>query len=288
MGARAPEPESEQDMSMTEPVGGAPTNPTPGQPGQQTAPPAGSLLADEAAQQGATPPGDGGQPGQPPGAATPPPPPGQPTPGQPGQAPDISAIVAQAVSAAVAQAEQRFQSEVDRRVTQVVQRFTGQQGAAPPAPPAPPAGGDGGGQQVQPPAPAAPVVPQVNVREARSVGRETLSDALGNFLGPDERALATSLLAAEIGQRISSGETDEDRIGQQAAQAVAEQIQKVRAMYETSTVAALRRRGALVDQPGQAPGGGPSGPSTPQTMSRGAQRAAAIRPGAAQAPGQQS
>ena len=100
------------------------------------------------------------------------------------------------------------------------------------------------------------------LRGAKSTAREALGDAV-KFHGLEERELAMALVDAHVRGAVIDGDDDEDQIGLSAASSVAGTIGKLRKFYESRTVAALRARGALKEQPGQqAPGGSSAGPES--------------------------
>lgn len=141
--------------------------------------------------------------------------------------------------------ERRVQSEVDRRINARLQdRLAGQQ--------------QGGQQEQAPPQQAVSSgASRADMREARSVYREVVTDEV-RFLGPEERDLATTLATGLLADRLARGE-DPDLAGSAVAREVAAQIKKTRSMYEKKTVAGLQRRGQLAaneQQTGQPVGTG--------------------------------
>jgi hypothetical protein len=154
-----------------------------------------------------------------------------------------------------------FQSEVDRRVNQVVSTLRGEMARL-------------GSQQppsaAQPPQPAAvpsPVGPpqqvsNADLREARMVYREYVNESL-QFLGPQERALAQDLSQAQLLSAVQSG-MDPDTAGRHVASQVTSRITEARGMYEQSVLNALRRSGQLTEG-----GGGSSSVRQGQQVSAG-------------------
>jgi hypothetical protein len=175
---------------------------------------------------------------------------GQQGQGQQGQP---QALTMEALQSALAAQAQTFQAEIDRRVNQIVNGGRRQQ-----------QGGNGqqqgqqqgNGQQQEPQAPAfdpAALQAEQDRRDARSAFREYVGDAV-KFIGPDERALAHAL-----GQQALQGVSqivDPDIVGKQVADAVAQQIDKVRTLYRDQTIAVLRARGQYVEQRQGEPGAG--------------------------------
>jgi hypothetical protein len=163
-------------------------------------------------------------------------------------------LTLEAVQQLLGQQQAAFQSELDRRVNQIVNGRGRQQN-----------GGQGNGQQgngqqngqeppvQQPSAPAVDWQREQDIREARSAFREYVGDAV-KFLGPDERALAHAL-----GQQALSSVSDiasPDIVGKQIADSVASQLTKVRELYKNATINVLKAKGQYVEEPGTAPGAG--------------------------------
>lgn len=176
-------------------------------------------------------------------------------------------------------------SEIDRRVNGAVstmRREFGQPGnQQPPAQQ----------QQQQPPTQqqntqqAGPVIDPADLREARSVCREAVGDAI-KFVDPKERELAASLSASLLQSALHGGGAP-DQVGAQVATQVVEQIKGIRGVYEAATLAALRNRGVPVDTPGTqqrlaglpVPGYATGQPNAAASYQAGEQRAAQILPG---------
>lgn len=95
-----------------------------------------------------------------------------------------------------------------------------------------------------------------DVREVRLAFRDALSDQ--RFASPEERKFALELGRAKIAAAAAEGIDDADEVGEQIADDVVKQIVGLRKHYTTSTKAALKRRGVLTEEPGQAPKRGTS------------------------------
>lgn len=124
-------------------------------------------------------------------------------------------------------------------------------------------GGKGNRSQKQTPQAQGPS--REDVREARSTYREFVSDEV-KFLGNEEREFARSLAESQINRGLGRGDDPED-VGRDVAESVASDIKRMRSFYESRTVAALRRKGALPkktgsqQQPQQSGGGSQVGVS---------------------------
>lgn len=97
--------------------------------------------------------------------------------------------------------------------------------------------------------------PVADVRGARLAFRDYLPDEV-KITSTEERKFATDLGRTMIEARAAKGFEDEDVVGREVAEEVAKQVKGLRKHYQTRTVAALRRRGALPDTKG---GQGPAG-----------------------------
>lgn len=131
-----------------------------------------------------------------------------------------------------------FQSEIDRRVNQVVSTLRREMG------------GQQQGQQPQDHGSGAPPVQGASVadvREARLEYRSAVEDEI-RFLGAAERELASQIAAGLIRSELETG-GDPDAVGRKVAKQVAAQIKSTRKLYEDKTVAALQRRGQLKESP---------------------------------------
>jgi hypothetical protein len=155
-------------------------------------------------------------------------------------------------TAAFAQLEQKFTSEIDRRINGLVQRrATGQQ-----LQPAPTAG------QQQQAAPAASGPDVSDVRYARSVFRDTVADSIK--LSAAERQFVNEVAPGMI--RASFDRTpDPDDAGGAAAAAVVKAVTTLRKAHQDELVRKLEGLGALdrsklkpgtSNQPAARPGGG--------------------------------
>ncbi len=166
-----------------------------------------------------------------------------------------------------ARLDKRLESLFDRRINAVLKEIRKGQ----------PAADSGKTDQGETPKGAAPAVDPNLPRAARLAYREYVGDEV-RFISTEERAHATELANALIGDMARRGQLDdEDQAGRQVAQQVAKQIKGLRAHYEARTTAALRKRGLLREdsRPGQPiPGGSGTGGVTAQTSyERGAQLA---------------
>lgn len=172
---------------------------------------------------------------------------------------DVDAIV----SAIEERLAARFDAVADRRVNALLKEIRKQA----------PAGGkesqDSGGQQ-----PAASA--GGDVRAARAAAREYLTDEV-KFRGAEERAFAMDLVSTLVAGRAGDIE-DEDVVGREIASEVASRVTALRQMYERQTVRALKKKGALVERPGQPTRQGGNGTSQTSELSKGAEIAARIRP----------
>lgn len=142
-----------------------------------------------------------------------------------------------------------FQSEMDRRINQVVtrQRQGGGGGVQQDAQQQPRQGSGGGT--------ATPVPAAADFREARYAYQAYVNDEI-RFLSADERAYAADLAAAALPSRLTSGE-DPDQAGRVVAADVAKRVKSLRAMYERRVVSALQKKGALAGDYGR-PAGQPN------------------------------
>jgi hypothetical protein len=185
---------------------------------------------------------------------------------------DVNSIVSQVTTAL----ESRFDSIADRRVNAILREIRGgggqqqggqqQQGGG--------SGDGGGGQQQQQ---QAQQQPTLDVRGARLSYREYIGDQI-TFISAEERAHAADLGAAMIAQRATEGATDDERVGREVAAAVAKQVKGLREHYETRVVAALKKRGALVEgKEGQTPRG-PAGVGAQSEYDKGVAIAQSLRP----------
>jgi hypothetical protein len=141
-----------------------------------------------------------------------------------------------------------FQSEVDRRVNQVVSTLRGEMARL--GPTQPPSAAQPPPIAATPPLAGPPQVSNADLREARMVYREYVNESL-QFLGPQERALAQDLSQAQLLSAMQSG-MDPDTAGRQVASQVTARITDARGMYEQSVVNALRRSGQLTEGNGGA------------------------------------
>ena len=96
------------------------------------------------------------------------------------------------------------------------------------------------------------------VRDARSATRDILSDQV-KFMGNLEREDAMSEASALISVAVTDGEEDEEKIGQAVAKSVKERLENRRKFYEERVLASLKRKGLLVETPGQRPASGGTG-----------------------------
>lgn len=129
--------------------------------------------------------------------------------------------------------------------------------------------------------------PVADVRGARLAFRDYLSDE-AKFTSREERRFAMDLGQAMIRARALDGFEDEDKVGREVAEEVAEQVTSLRKHYQRSTIARLRSRGLLAPkkdgksgQSGQGTTGG-SGATTGSQFTEGAELAKTrhARPGA--------
>lgn len=164
----------------------------------------------------------------------------------------------------------KVESRIDRRLNAVLREIRKGQGGSP----AQRQKQADGGQQTG---------SGVDLRSARLAYREYVGDAV-KFVSTVERQAAAKLANGLIAEKIASGEDDEDVIGAEVAETVAETILGLRKHYEERSRAGLRRQGALPDpKRGQ---GGNEGKGTASKLSgelkRGAELAASRhrRPGA--------
>lgn len=100
-------------------------------------------------------------------------------------------------------------------------------------------------------------------REARMAYREYLNDS-HTFVDASERSVANSLGTALVGAELAE-HGDPDRAGRQAATQVAEQLSAYRKAVEDATINRLKRRGALVTEPGRGGDSPPSGAAPTQS-----------------------
>lgn len=155
----------------------------------------------------------------------------------------IQAAVAAAMQGVVASLEdrlgERFDAVADRRVNAVLKEI--RKGEKP-----------GEGKETEtPPAAEQPVGPDPQLlRGSRMVYREYIGDEL-KFVSDDERRLATTLADSMIREQVAGGADDEDRIGRQVSREIAVQLKAIRDSYERQIVDGLKRRGMLVETPGQ-------------------------------------
>jgi len=159
----------------------------------------------------------------------------------------LTAIVQQVTTAV----QGSFQSEMDRRINQIVQRGRVPAGQQPP---------QQGQQQQDTPPPAS--TGSADERDARSAYREAWSD-LGMRLAPEERQWVNAALPGLIRNSLAAT-GDPDSAGTQVAEQVQTQVRSLRKYYQDATVRALDQRGALdrsrlkgqVNSPHQNGGGG--------------------------------
>ena len=113
-----------------------------------------------------------------------------------------------------------------------------------------------------------------DIREARLAYREYVSDEI-KFLGNEEREHAMTLAQGLIHQQVEVLGADPDTAGREAAKTVAKQIKSLRKHYESRTITALKRSGALPEdaRPGQPPKG-PDKPGGQSGYQAGAAKAA--------------
>lgn len=115
-----------------------------------------------------------------------------------------------------------------------------------------------------------------DVRAMKLAAREYLTDEI-RFLGADERSFAMDLVNSLCVSKPNVG-ADEETAGREIASEVAARVKAVRKMYETSTVAALKKKGALSDRAGTALKQDSAGGSSTSEFSKGAEIASRIRP----------
>jgi hypothetical protein len=201
-----------------------------------------------------------------------------------GGAPDLTQLMQQLQG--LAGLEQRVTSQLDNRINGVVSTLRREFGGQQPQPQQfqqqPVAGQPPQQQQWQ--QPAQPVQPQqpagpapADVREARSVFRDAIGTGF-TFVDPVERELAAALALPHLTEHLGNG-ADPDTAGARAATAVADQLRKLRGVYERATVTVLTNQGRLTPAPGteQRQAGMPLGvpPGTPNALSGVQQGAAA-------------
>lgn len=175
---------------------------------------------------------------------------------------DEDDLVERVVDALESRLESRFDSIADRRVNALLKEIRKQgSGSQSEKPKKSESSGRSGG----------------DVRAARLAAREYLSDEIDKFVSADERKQAMDLVALEVEVAVGRGDDDEDEIGREVAQRVAERVRSARKMYGDKTRSDLKRRGALKDKDGQPKKGG--GGTSPQSqLSKGAEIAQRIRP----------
>jgi hypothetical protein len=152
-----------------------------------------------------------------------------------------TAPTVESLQAQLTDMQSQFQSEVDRRVNQVVSTLRSEMARAQQAPPPQQQGAPPPQQQV-----SGGQSTSADLREARMVYREFVNESV-KFLGPEERALAADLSAAQLQQAVTGG-MDPDTAGRHVAAEVSKRIKDARGMYETSVVNALRRTGQLQER----------------------------------------
>jgi hypothetical protein len=111
-------------------------------------------------------------------------------------------------------------------------------------------------------------------RDARSSFKDILGDEV-KFLGNAEREAAMTVGSALIAQAVAGGEDDEEKIGADTAKVVKSQLETLRKFYEERTLAGLKRKGLLVETPGQRPQGGTQ-PQMDAAFAAGRDRAASM------------
>lgn len=147
----------------------------------------------------------------------------------------------------------------DQRINQVLQRQGGQRGGQrrqqAQQQPQQQQQQQGQQEQQQQPQAGSPAVSPGDLREARLVYREYVTDQI-RFVGDEERAFAADLATSMIPGLLEKGLDIEDA-GRQVAQEVAARVKKTRTFYQQQTIKALQQRGALPEdyRPGQPPKG---------------------------------
>lgn len=81
-------------------------------------------------------------------------------------------------------------------------------------------------------------------RAARLAYKEYVADKI-RFISPEERDAAADIARTKIAARAAGGFEDEDQVGREVADEVAEMVLKLRRHYEAQAKAALRRKGLL-------------------------------------------
>lgn len=151
----------------------------------------------------------------------------------------------------------RFTSEIDRRINGLITTLDrkygtqggsgGQQGGNQNGGQSGDGGNGGGGQS----AAAGGGVVAADLREGRSEYRDAMSDF--KFLGNEEREHALRLAQTVIRDRLEAGD-DPVTAGQAAARTVTDEVKGLRTLYETKTIAALKRTGVINEDALPGPG----------------------------------
>lgn len=92
------------------------------------------------------------------------------------------------------------------------------------------------------------------VRDSRAATRDVLSETV-KFMGNFEREDAMHDASGLISGLVAAGEQDEEKIGQAVAKEVKERLEARRKFYEERVTANYKRKGLLVETPGQGTGG---------------------------------
>ena len=176
----------------------------------------------------------------------------------------VEAQVRRGIAAALPEIQRNFQSEMDRRINRVVKKLK---------PAARQADGDGDDDEDdEPPArqrsrtqrsQSRAGAPESDERGARVAFREYLPGQI-KFLSEEERQGALRYGQLLILEESRKGFDDEDTVGRDVAQRVAEYVKGNRKFYSERTKRTLERQGALVKQEGN---GGSGGGGTPPPTS---------------------
>lgn len=186
----------------------------------------------------------------------------------------VEAQVRRGLAAALPEIQRSFQSEMDRRINRVVKKLK---------PAARPADGQDDDEDDEPPArqrsrtqrtAARAGAPESDERGARVAFREYLPGQI-KFLSEEERQGALRFGQLLILEESRKGFDDEDMVGRDVAQRVAEHVKSNRKFYSERTKRTLERQGALVKQEGN--GGGGGGAGTPPASTDAAWKAAEER-----------
>lgn len=172
------------------------------------------------------------------------------------QKPKSKPLSQTAVNKLLADQQAKFQSEMDRRINQVVRKLkSGTDDKAGDG-----KGGGKAGQGKQQEADGDEQLRRLDAREARMAMRDSLGGATSGWTEAEKQ------LAADLGKAQLPGllETDDpDEAGSKAAAAAVEKVAALRTEIEKALVAKLKRKG-LLKTDGQPGGGSPSGQRQPR------------------------